>query len=441
MGWKQIVNPAPLIQNFDSNTAPAPNPNRASRPWQVLHTCNSITEISDIVAGELAIGMRPSVVTPEGFALFADALRLPPDDPATQISLLNAWNDVRQWRKVILDADPLSEFDLLHAHSFAAGMAGVRNFPATVYEIDQFIEDAASGVSPKGTTSSAEHSSWLSRSFRVAEQFVLSRAAAVVVRTESVRQAVIHRGASAENVFVVPKVVNEEDPIPTSIDGPWLQSLGIDREQSVLIYAPDWKMEVAADGLLSEPAQGLLSAFVFVVEEQGAATLMLHCPDATKREVREFAQRLKIDARLKLIATEDHQRAFDAAHVIVADSYSSISSTPLANETAFSALRFNKTLLAADLPCNRDVSPTGRGCLWYRSGDYKDIAHRMAFLAVNPDFRAALAESGNRYLLESCNPAAVALKYDSIYRHAAARRKSGGLQTPAIQLTPASAML
>jgi hypothetical protein len=142
----------------------------------------------------------------------------------------------------------------------------------------------------------------------------------------------------------------------------------------------------------------------------------------------DFAEQLKIGARVKVIAAEDHQCAFDAAQVIVADSYPSISSTPLANETALAALRSKKTLLAADLPCNRDVSPSGRGCLWYRSGDYKDI-------------RIALAESGNRYLLESCNPAAVALKYDSIYRHAAARRKSGGLQTPAIRLTPASAML
>jgi hypothetical protein len=435
------VNPAPLIQNLDSNTAPAPNPHRASRPWQVLHTCNSITEIADIVAGELAIGMRPSVVTPEGFALFADALRLPQDDPASQISLINAWNDVRHWRKVILEADPMSEFDLLHAHSFAAGMAGVRNFPATVYEIDQFIEDAASGVSAKTTTGTSDHSSWLSRSFRVAEQFVLSRAAAVVVRSESVRQAVIHRGAAAENVFAVPKAVNEEDENPFPIDTAWLQSLEIRFEQSVLIYAPDWKVEIAADGLLSEASRGLLTAFVFVAEEQADAALLLQCEDSVKREVLSFADELKIASRVKLIAAEDHQRAFDAAQIIVADSYQSISSTPLANETALAALLSKKTLLAADLPCNRDVSPTGRGCLWYCSGDYKDIAHRMAFLAVNPDFRAALAESGNRYLLESCNPAAVAQKYDTIYHHAAARRKSGGLQTPAIRLTRASAML
>jgi hypothetical protein len=340
------VKPAPLIQNLDSNMAPAPNPHRASRPWQVLHTCNSITEIADIVAGELAIGMRPSVVTPEGFALFADSLRLPHNDPATQISLINAWNDVRHWRKVILEADPMSEFDLLHAHAFAAGMAGVRNFPATVYEIDEFIEDAASGVSPKSSSNSSEHSSWLSRSFRVAEQFVLSRAAAVVVRSESVRQAVIHRGAAAENVFAVPKVVSEEDEIPSPVDGAWLQSLGIRNEQSVLIYAPDWKMETSSDGLLSESSQGLLTAFVLVADEQPDAVLLLQCRDSVKKEVLGFAEHLKISARVKLIAAEGHQCAFNAAQVIVADSYLSMSSTPLANETALAALRSNKTLLA-----------------------------------------------------------------------------------------------
>jgi hypothetical protein len=242
-------------------------------------------------------------------------------------------------------------------------------------------------------------------------------------------------------VFAVPHVVNEEDSTTPSIDVPWLQSHGIELEQSMLVYAPDWKMEIAPDGLLSEASQGLLRAFAFVADEQSSAVLFVPCEESAKREVVDFAEQLKIGARVKVIAAEDHQRAFDAAQVIVADSYPSISSTPLANETALAALRSKKTLLAADLPCNRDVSPSGRGCLWYRSGDYKDIAHRLAFLAVNPDFRIALAESGNRYLLESCNPAAVALKYDSIYRHAAARRKSGGLQTPAIRLTPASAML
>jgi hypothetical protein len=438
MGSKPLVNTAALIQNHGKNSTPSIAPNRASRPWQVLHSCESVTQIADILAGELAVGMRPSVITPEGFVLFTDALRMK-QDKAAQISLLNAWNDVRHWRKVILDADPLAEFDLLHAHSFAAGMAGVRNYPATVYELDQFIEDSASGVASRTSTNPVEHGSWLSRSFRVAEQFVLSRAAAVVVRTESIRQAVARRGAAAENVFAVPAALNEEEMKPAEPDQVWLQSLGIDREAHVLMYAPQWKMELADDGSLTEASRGLLEALAVAASEAEGVHLLVECEDSAQRQVNEFSEKLR--GRITLIDSANHHRAFDAAEIIVADSYPSISATPIESATSRQALLLGKTLLAADLPCNRDVTPAGRGCLWYRSGDYKDIAHRMAFLARNPDFRASLAEAGTRHLIESCNSAAIAMLYDNIYRHAAARRKSGGLQTPAIRLTPASAML
>lgn len=433
------MNPVPLIQNLATEASGPFAPHRASRSWQVLHTCDAILEIADIVAGQLAVGMRPSVVTPEGFVLFADVLRRKADDEVAQISLLNAWNDVRHWRKVILDADPLSEFDLLHAHSFAAGMAGVRNYPATIYEIDRFIEDFATHPS-RDTSSAADHSSWLSRSFRVAEQFVFSRAAAVVVRSESMRQAVTRRGASTENVFVVPAVLNEEEVVPSSPDHAWLESLSISPHH-IVVHAPKWKMELGADHMLTETSRGLLQAFAVALAEAETACLLVECDEAAMQLATECALHLQIANRVKFISGEDRQRAFDAAAIVVSDSYPSNAATPMASDIAREAMSRGKALLAVDLPCNRDVTPNGRGCLWYRSGDYKDLGHRMAFLALNAEFRASLAESGKRHLSESCNPSGVAMQYDAIYRHAAARRKSGGLQTPAIRLSPASAMI
>lgn len=429
-----------IVQNVGSFPAD-PFPSRASRPWRVLHTCDAINEIADIITGEIAVGMRPSAVTPEGFVISADAFRAKAEAEAAHMSLLNAWNDVRQWRKVILDADPAAEFDLLHAHSFSAGMAGVRNYPATVYEIEHFIEDSASGVASRSSSTPDEHSSWLSRSFRVAEQFVLSRAAAVVVRTESIRQAVIRRGASAENVFAVPAALNEDSITDPSVDEEWLQGSGIDKCHRVLIYAPQWNMTVNTEGRLSEESLGLLQAFAVAAGEEDGAYLLLECDPANERAVFDAAEGLGIKSRIKIVGVKDQDRAFDAAHIILADSYPSMLSTPAASEKSRRAMLSGKALLAADLPCNRDITPSGRGCLWYRSGDHKDIAHRLAFLARNADFRDSLAESARRHIVESCNPATIALIYDRVYRHAAARRKSGGLQTPAIGLTPASAML
>jgi hypothetical protein len=167
----------------------------------------------------------------------------------------------------------------------------------------------------------------------------------------------------------------------------------------------------------------------------------VECDAAAMQSARECAEQLKIGERVKFIDAAETGRAVDAASIIVADAYPSMSASPMASDVARQAMMMGKALLAADLPCNRDVTPSGRGCLWYRSGDYKDLGHRMAFLAHNAEFRHSLATSGTRHISETCNPVAVAMQYDAIYRHTAARRKSGGLQTPAIRLTPVSAIL
>jgi hypothetical protein len=114
-----------------------------------------------------------------------------------------------------------------------------------------------------------------------------------------------------------------------------------------------------------------------------------------------------------------------AAHIVVAG-------TPDhdgPNETASSALSHGRALLAADVPQNREVTPQGRGCLWYRAGDDRDLAARAAFLARNRDFRAALGVSGRDHVHATCGPVAVARKYDEVYRHAYQRRRDSNMDS------------
>jgi hypothetical protein len=109
---------------------------------------------------------------------------------------------VRSWRDALVTAEP-ARFELVHAHSFSAGMAAVRNCPVVVYEIAGFVEQLA--------IAAAEHSNgerpgaWLSRSLRVAEQFVIARAGAVVVRSYDDIAGALERGARSDDVFVVPR--------------------------------------------------------------------------------------------------------------------------------------------------------------------------------------------------------------------------------------------
>lgn len=401
---------------------------RASRAWRVLHADDSPQRIAHLIASLHEVGMRPSVFTRDG-EIPLPMLHDGNDASIAHDSLLNAWNHVRQWRRVFVDAGFDSAFELLHAHTFASGMAGVRNCPVTVYSMESFIEDFAANA--------GEHASWLSRSFRVAEQFVLARAAAVVVPRESLRSAAIHRGVAPENIFAIPRPLDPVRQESAPVDEEWLQSRGVDRWHRVLIYAPEWRLSLGADGNLSEDSRALLDAFAMAASEEEGAYLMVESDESARAAAQSICESMELP-RVIFIDPDDRLRAFAAAHIIVAAPADPCDASASLAERA---LLDSKALLAADVPCHRDATPSGRGCLWFRGGDPRDLAYRMAFLARNRDFRLALADSGQRFLAETRSPASIALQYDRVYRHAIARRKSGGLQTPAAMLTPAPAIL
>lgn len=413
----------------------------STRPWKVLHTCDSVELIRPLIEGELAIGMRPSVVTPDGVLISADAFRTAPTDGHHPTSLLNAWHEVRQWRKVILDADPALECDVLHAHLFSAGMAGVRNCPAVVYEINDFIEDHTAALPRSADPKVREqemnlsaNGSWLGRSFRVAEQFVISRAAAVVTRSNSLRDAAIRRGAVLENTFVIPEALGEFEPLPKP-DMDWLHSLKVS-SSDVLFFAPAYAISIDPRGALTARSLELLAAFELVMKECPAAKLFVEVNETAEQIFEQTCSKLGIGANVLRISSLDVDRAMDACDVVVARVRPSTAATPVANKMAEKALLKGKALLAADVPANRDVTPDGRGCLWFRDGEVKDLAFRAAFLARNADFRNALAASGRTMLMSERDPERIAEQYDKVYKHAAARRRSGGLQTPAVRLVP-----
>jgi hypothetical protein len=168
----------------------------AVRPWSVVHACTQVRDILPLLDVQVSSGMRPFLVTPHGSGT-PDLYLRAAEENAKTASLLTAWNDVRQWRRSLLAADPAQSAEIVHAHSFSSGMAAVRNFNAVVYDLHGCVEELAMGAGQ------CEAGSWLARSFRVAEQFILARASAIVTHTSVMREAVLERGAPRENVFVV----------------------------------------------------------------------------------------------------------------------------------------------------------------------------------------------------------------------------------------------
>jgi glycosyltransferase involved in cell wall biosynthesis len=400
------------------------------RNWRVIHACEYARDVLPVVEGQVTAGMRPYIVTPQGAG--TAELYLAKEDleqPAT-LSLLRAWQDVRNWRKSLLECDPENTADIVHAHSFAAGMAAVRGFSCVVYDLGTCIEDwaIASGQCDQG--------SWMGRSFRVAEQFVLSRAEAVIVHSLGMKSAVEERGAPNEGVFVIPEPLDFEPESPRMQSSFLHDRLGVPAG-TTSYFVPQF-LNNENQGL---PASALvvLEAFALLIAELPESRLLV---EATQSHAALFAghlERLGIEDQVFLVEDGCALDTMRNADVLIAveQGTADVTTARQPNKVCLESLRQGKPLLAADIPSNRDASPDGRGCLWFRSDDVRDLSHRMAFLGSNPDFRSALATAGRACIFETRNSAAVGRKYDEAYRYALNRKKAGGRGPNMTTLRPA----
>lgn len=405
----------------------------SARHWRVVHACERARDVLPVVEGQIAAGMRPYIVTPQGAGSAEMFLAGHTQDHARSLSLLRSWQDVRNWRKSILDCDPETCADVLHAHSFAAGMAGVRSFGCVVYDLDACIEELAI------STGQAEAGSWMGRSFRVAEQFVLSRASAVVVHSTLMKQAAAERSASLDDIFIIP------DPLPEVEEPAYsLRSTRVLSEkfgftpEMVAVYAPE---------LVPPEAKDIPSASIAILQSFSVATaeipelrfLVIAAPDL-RDKLLECARSLGIREKLAIAQPEDHESLMHAAHVVIASG--ELPKDPVLgrqpNHTAVEALQNGIALLAADVPRNREASPHGQGCLWFHPDHARDLAARLTFLAHNPDFRRELGAAGRCFIVETRSSAAVGKKYSDVYRHAAARRRFTGIGPGMVSLQPAA---
>lgn len=383
-----------------------PRPHARTHPWRVLHACHSARLVSAVIDSQAAVGMRPYVVT-----------HLPAE---SNPGLLRAWSEVRRWDRQLHDAGWV---EVIHAHQFAAGMAGVRGYVPCVYDLSAFCDAATPAAA----------NAWLARSFHAAEQFVLNRADAVVVHSSRMRAACRERGVDAASLFLVPEPVANE---PVAVDPRWLANVfGLGRD-NVSFFA-DLTAGYSHRELASAPAalESLLQGFTQLAAECEGARLFLAAGEAEAAAAQRIAACLEISEKLFVLSPNDALNALASADVVIATT---------ANTTRFSlrALMHARCLLAADTPDHRDTSAHGRGCLWFLTegeAGTKDLANRGAFLARNPDFRFSLAESGLNHVLATRSPEKIGKAYDKVYRHAVARKNSGSrLPEPAMQLKPAS---
>lgn len=426
---KEDARSGPVPNNFAQSVRP--------RAWRVIHACEFARDVLPVVEGQVASGMRPYIVTPQGEGTAELYLSGRRQDQPRSLSLLRSWQDVRTWRKSILDCDPENSADIVHTHCFAAGMAAVRNIGGVVYDLRACIEELAMSAGQ------CEHGSWMGRSFRVAEQFVLARAGAVIVHSSGMRQAVLDRGAFSESVFLIP------DPLPFADEPPlvapasnenFLQHRFEIPAGAVTFLVPQFA--TSSDSELRAEQKIILESFALARAENLRSCLLIEgvFTVALRSALEEFTASLNIRGNVFLIDAPDSAGAWQSADVVLVTGELPADAVLARheNEICLNAMLFGKTLLAADVPRNRDVSPDGRGCLWFEDKNPRDLAFRISFLARNPAFRAALAAAGRFHVLETRSAVAIGEQYRQPYSYAFGRKRFTGPSTGLATLQPAA---
>ena len=364
------------------------------KAWRVLHACERADSSRLLAEAQSAVGMKPQVLAREFWN----------PQPSSSPSLMTAWHDVRDWRHALNEAEALTSLQVVHAHSFPAAMAAVRGNLPSICDFSQTLEE----ITAANTGSNA--GPWLLRSFRVAEQFVLSRASAVVVHAKSMRDIACDRGATIDNAFVVPDpFVFNPDPVP---DRDWAALHGIDLGYDAVLFALP-----VPDGI-----ESTLHAFADILVEIEHAVLLFELGTLDRHNLLSLARELGVADNIRCISANEHEQASACAEVIVVPSPAEDSNHKV-NQAMLWAMANGKAVVAADVASNRECSPDGTGVIWYQAGDKRDLAHRTAFVARNPEFARSLGESGRLYLRGTRSPNIIARRYDDIYKHAQSRRR------------------
>jgi len=424
-------------QNLWANLSPSAGEPTRARSWRVIHACEYARNVLPVVEGQIAAGMRPYIVTPQGAGSAELYLSGRGQDQPRSLSLLRSWQDVRNWRKSILDCDPENSADVLHGHCFAAGMAAVRNIGGVVYDFSACIEELAVSAGQ------CEPGSWMGRSFRVAEQFILSRAAAIVVHSLGMKHAAQERGAVPGSIFVIPDPLPFDESVPLPVlttTEDFLQARFGFGPDAVSVFVP--RFSEAAFSSLHSGQLATIESFALAVHQCSALRLIVEIEPsaATRAAIAERAAAFDIGDRVFIVEAADSTALWESSHILLATG--DLPCDPVVarhgNEVCLAALCRGKALLAADVARNRDISPDGRGCLWFEHDNVRDLAYRLAFLGNNPEFRMALAAAGRFYILETRNSSVIGHKYRDAYQHAFSRRKSSGPGAGAVSLQPAA---
>ena len=396
-----------------------PGTTRDVLPWRVVHVCEHARDVLAVVECELVVGMRPFIVTARGSGTASKYYRSPKERIQTT-SLLQAWSDVRTWKRLLIESDPEGTAEVVHAHSFAAGMAGVRADAPLVYDIH-----------PSNASMTTEDNSWLGRSFRVAEQFVLTSAGAVIVHSQDSWRECQRLGVEETNLFYIPQPV---DPgwLESVPDRHWIEQRLGGNGATTIFFAPRLSKGPERDLQIS----ALLKAFALTHDENDNVRLVF-LDDTDAESIRRCAEAQNIHNLVHLLPQAERELIFASCDIVIACESSDDDCQPL---LSIEALARGRALLVCDKKKWQGSVPL-RSCLWFRPEEPRELGHRMAFLARNPDFCRLLSSHGQREVVTTRSPEVVGRLYDHVYRQVVAKKKQRDRKPNEVRFIPLQANL
>ena len=371
----------------------SPNAVAPARPrkWDVIHACDNARQVAELLDAQACANIRAYIVS-----------RPRP----THDSLLQSWNEVRKWSGLLSQHVCEPPFDsaglIVHAHSFNAGMAGIRGDVPCVYDLSLFIEQ----VSPEVGRA------WLGRSFRAAEQFVLAQAAAIVVHDSATQAACTSRGIPHERVFRIPyaaPLMPDESP-----GRAFRHRLAISSSETTIFSE-----------LMDAPLAAALLA------QSSSRPLRLLLTENASAQMSVLSQRDQLAQFSVSLSRDHHEAAIAASDLVIAQS----------EEVVAIAMTHGKPSLASDNAELRSLSPDGAGVIWCDANSAQDRARRVGFLLADREIRDSLGAAARRFITSVRSLERVGKMYEDVYRYAAQARKSGKPLPPNGTLVPVTANL
>jgi hypothetical protein len=361
------------------------------RKWDVIHACDNARQIAELLDAQACANIRAYIVS-----------RPRP----THDSLLQSWNEVRKWSTLLSQHVGQPPFDsaglIVHAHSFNAGMAGIRSDVPCVYDLSRFIEHTSPEVSR----------AWLGRSFRAAEQFLLTQAAAIVVHDSPTQAACTSRGIPRERVFRIPHaapIMPDENP-------------GRSFRQRLAISSGE-------TAVFSEVMDALLAAALLA--ENSSRPLRLLLTENASAQMSVLSQRDQLAQFSVSLSSDHHEAAIAASDLVIAQS----------EEVIAFAMTHGKPSVASDNDEIRALTPDGAGLIWCDANSVQDRARRASFLLKDREMRDSLGATARRFITAARSLERVGKMYEDVYRYAVETRKPGKQLPPNGTLVPVTANL